>query len=78
MITGMAYFMGFIHGKLTYKECGKLKGPNSSSGSKCVMCLDKMMPIDSLNCGHSFHNKCIKRWLRNNSTCPICRALQNK
>jgi hypothetical protein len=27
----------------------------------------------SLTCGHSFHSKCIKKWLRLKHTCPLCR-----
>lgn len=27
-----------------------------------------------LHCGHSFHAKCLKNWLKKNQTCPICRA----
>lgn len=24
-------------------------------------------------CGHSFHEECIKPWVKKNKTCPICR-----
>lgn len=27
-----------------------------------------------LHCGHSFHAKCVKNWLKKNDACPICRA----
>ncbi|KPI87140.1 hypothetical protein ABL78_3793 [Leptomonas seymouri] len=26
-----------------------------------------------LNCPHAFHKSCIKQWLRNNKTCPVCK-----
>lgn len=26
-----------------------------------------------LNCGHTFHSKCLLRWSKNHNTCPICR-----
>lgn len=25
-------------------------------------------------CGHCFHESCVRKWLRDNSTCPLCRA----
>ena len=27
-----------------------------------------------LNCNHSFHNRCIMKWLHTENTCPVCRA----
>lgn len=27
----------------------------------------------SLNCAHTFHKKCIDKWLKTNPNCPICR-----
>ena len=29
--------------------------------------------ISTLNCGHQFHTKCIIKWLKIKSNCPICR-----
>lgn len=29
--------------------------------------------IKTLICDHAFHNKCIKKWLSKNKTCPVCR-----
>ena len=41
---------------------------------ECCICLDagsnKFM---KLNCEHLFHEKCIKQWIRQNNSCPICR-----
>ena len=28
-----------------------------------------------LECGHSFHKECLEQWLRQNSSCPICRRV---
>lgn len=29
--------------------------------------------IGTLDCGHDFHSHCIKQWLRQKNTCPICK-----
>ena len=29
--------------------------------------------ISVLNCGHLFHQRCLRQWLNTNSTCPECR-----
>ena len=30
--------------------------------------------IKTLPCKHSFHARCIKEWLMNNKTCPVCKS----
>ncbi|KAI3373929.1 hypothetical protein L3Q82_022497 [Scortum barcoo] len=41
----------------------------------CIICHDDMSPDDIcvLECRHSFHNECIRSWLKEQSTCPTCR-----
>ncbi|XP_070773182.1 E3 ubiquitin-protein ligase TTC3 [Enoplosus armatus] len=41
----------------------------------CIICHDDMNPDDVcvLECRHSFHDKCIRSWLKEQSTCPTCR-----
>ena len=41
---------------------------------ECTICLEqtRQMQCETI-CGHRFHIKCIKKWLSNHSTCPICR-----
>nr|XP_046266276.1 E3 ubiquitin-protein ligase TTC3 [Scatophagus argus] len=41
----------------------------------CIICHDDMSPDDTcvLECRHSFHNECIRSWLKEQSTCPTCR-----
>ena len=45
---------------------------------RCSICLEyysKKDKISKLSCGHYFHYKCLKYWLKGNSTCPICRVI---
>ncbi|XP_058454769.1 E3 ubiquitin-protein ligase RNF130-like [Malaya genurostris] len=41
----------------------------------CSICWEPMLPesLRKLSCKHNFHTKCIEAWIRQNSTCPICR-----
>lgn len=44
---------------------------------RCAVCLGEYEDRDSLrilpHCGHAFHVNCIDAWLRQQSTCPVCR-----
>ncbi len=43
---------------------------------QCVICLDNLPHQDLriLECGHTFHEECIKDWLYRVPTCPMCRG----
>lgn len=44
--------------------------------AECCICLcayDDGVEIRELQCSHHFHCACIDRWLRMNSTCPLCK-----
>ncbi|KAL0417858.1 UNVERIFIED_CONTAM: RING-H2 finger protein ATL57 [Sesamum radiatum] len=45
----------------------------------CVICLDEYQDGDTraviTACDHRFHAVCIKTWLVQNDTCPLCRSL---
>jgi len=48
---------------------------NDSSEDDCIICMEPMTNDQtSLQCKHSFHTKCIRQWLQNESICPICRV----
>lgn len=47
---------------------------------QCAICLENFSETDGkqvaeLNCSakHIFHADCLKEWLKNNDTCPMCR-----
>ena len=49
---------------------------------KCLVCLDDINLFDKkvsiLNCGHFFHNNCLKDWLDRQMNCPECRSVVNR
>lgn len=57
----------------------KLQIPDEVVQRKCIVCYEdlELVPIKEIRCvvpcQHSFHDTCIKRWLRISPTCPICR-----
>ena len=54
------------------KDVGKL----DNDKKKCTICLEDYVNGDdsiALPCIHIFHANCIKTWLKNQNTCPICK-----
>ena len=51
-------------------------GQSSGNGhSDCVICMESSNETRKhCNCGHSFHARCLNRWLQTNDTCPLCRG----
>ncbi|KAJ8753699.1 hypothetical protein K2173_026375 [Erythroxylum novogranatense] len=44
---------------------------------KCSVCQDEYEADDELgklDCGHSYHIQCIKQWLEQKNTCPVCKS----
>ncbi|EQC35060.1 hypothetical protein SDRG_07298 [Saprolegnia diclina VS20] len=44
---------------------------------ECAICLDPLGADASLStaCGHTFHETCLVRWFKNETTCPLCRSI---
>ncbi|KAL3829309.1 hypothetical protein ACJIZ3_018111 [Penstemon smallii] len=46
--------------------------------SICCVCLGEFELTEELlqvpSCKHTFHVECIRHWLQNNTTCPLCRV----
>uniref|UniRef100_A0A915EAH8 RING-type domain-containing protein n=1 Tax=Ditylenchus dipsaci TaxID=166011 RepID=A0A915EAH8_9BILA len=54
-----------------------LKHKNLGKKLECLICLgDKHSSVECkvLDCGHAFHEECAEKWLKESSTCPICRS----
>ena len=52
------------------------KNENFKNENKCPICLDDYQngsKIAYLPCFHSYHSKCIKKWLKYSKKCPICK-----
>tara|TARA_B110000977_G_C11065087_1_gene487499 strand:- start:512 stop:1129 length:618 start_codon:yes stop_codon:yes gene_type:complete len=88
MLNGFNQIMNLIHNtpapqmndvKVTLKDESKIKKYKldctlDSKCSFCMNCLDKDEGVWELQCGHVFHQDCIKKWLKEYSyKCPICR-----
>lgn len=57
--------------------CVKLPWSEKCEHEECSICLSETCSGEGghLECGHVFHNDCIKKWIENNkSTCPMCRS----
>ncbi|XP_051547905.1 E3 ubiquitin-protein ligase RLIM-like isoform X1 [Myxocyprinus asiaticus] len=56
----------------------KVYDPSHSAGkTDCQICFSEYKAGERLRmlpCLHDYHVKCIDRWLKENATCPICRA----
>jgi len=56
-----------------YKQ---IKNEDKIIGQLCSICHDEYKAKEykrELNCLHTFHKKCIDKWLKNNLSCPCCR-----
>ncbi|KAL7611237.1 hypothetical protein Lser_V15G12280 [Lactuca serriola] len=58
------------------KEAREEREGGEGDGEICVICQEEYKGgelIGALECRHEYHPKCIKKWLRKNRVCPICR-----
>lgn len=55
-------------------KISKVEKVKINGKKECCICLDAgSSKFMKLNCEHLFHEKCIKQWIRQNNSCPICR-----
>ena len=71
------YFRDCKHINDVLKNYIYIKKDDEIIGKKCLICMDKFKHKEYKRilpgCKHYFHKKCIDKWLKKNSTCPICR-----
>ena len=70
---------GFDKNFLDSLEINKIKDVNKldDDKKKCTICLEEYVNGDEsiiLPCIHLFHANCIKTWMENNKTCPLCNS----
>ena len=47
---------------------------NKTKMEKCLSCLDKKnKKLYFTDCEHTFHGRCLDKWLEENENCPLCR-----
>ena len=70
----------FPYGKVPnkYKQCSKDTTPLVFDDDCCI-CMEEIH-TDGMKtkCNHGFHKKCINKWLKNDSRCPLCRTQVGK
>ena len=61
--------------KINEKHCKKKENGDLEFPTCSVCITDFEMGTESLflPCGHQFHKDCIKPWLKDHNTCPVCR-----
>ncbi len=55
---------------------GDFCGVHRFAGEECAVCLEPLTRNKrELRCGHRFHKRCLRDWLRRGGlSCPMCRA----
>uniref|UniRef100_A0A0E0JEC0 RING-type E3 ubiquitin transferase n=1 Tax=Oryza punctata TaxID=4537 RepID=A0A0E0JEC0_ORYPU len=57
--------------------CSSDEQQNDQDDGKCAICLEEYKDnslLGILKCNHDFHTDCVKRWLKEKNSCPICKA----
>ena len=71
------YFKNCQHINEVLNNCFCIKKGDKILGTSCDICMDEFKLKEYKRiipaCEHYFHKKCIDKWLKKKSTCPICR-----
>jgi hypothetical protein len=60
--------------EVTYETDPERQG--DSAYASCAICLTSFIEeerVARLQCGHQFHGDCVRPWVKNHFTCPLCR-----
>ncbi|CAF1366377.1 unnamed protein product [Adineta steineri] len=60
--------------KYDLEEKFRLQNHTSTLDEVCSICWEKFEKARCLPCGHLFHENCLRSWLEQDTTCPICRV----
>ena len=65
--------------KINYLKSGykKIKTGDKFINQECSICIDKFKEGEykrDLVCSHTYHKKCIDKWLKKELSCPQCRC----
>lgn len=63
------------HRVISDMEC---KYPQVQTKGECLICWDTFSSARRLTCGHCFHSSCLRQWLEQDASCPICRCRLNQ
>jgi len=60
----------------SYSELDESVKNNIDNNDNCSICFEKLTDdiLGVTKCNHIYHHNCIKQWLINNKTCPLCRT----
>eukprot|EP00276_Gloeochaete_wittrockiana_P003057 CAMPEP_0184661120 /NCGR_PEP_ID=MMETSP0308-20130426/37065_1 /TAXON_ID=38269 /ORGANISM="Gloeochaete witrockiana, Strain SAG 46.84" /LENGTH=337 /DNA_ID=CAMNT_0027102215 /DNA_START=154 /DNA_END=1167 /DNA_ORIENTATION=+ len=82
-ICGLVYFVDRRqskrrkHVEKVLTELQSLRTSPEFNNTVCPICLENFpknrSAVTVLSCGHSFDRPCIGEWLRDNTSCPVCR-----
>jgi len=56
-------------------HCKKIKNLIDNDKNECSICLNEisLKYLNTTSCGHTFHKKCINKWIIQRNNCPNCR-----
>ncbi|KAL0416899.1 UNVERIFIED_CONTAM: putative E3 ubiquitin-protein ligase HIP1 [Sesamum latifolium] len=64
---------------LKTRDCRRGEVSNDGEAKMCVVCQDDLCQentrIGVLDCGHEYHASCIRQWLQQKNTCPLCKTI---
>ena len=68
--------IGNVKQGLSSSQMAKLRSSKYRGDGSCPVCLEDLKlnaKVYSLTCKHTFHSRCLTKWLKDNVICPVCR-----
>jgi len=69
--------IGLTNEEINILKVVEFKSDKSNDHPRCEICLTELEEGDEILdlpiCPHVFHKDCIRKWLSQSPTCPICR-----